>query len=416
MRYEIVTADCLNHLPLLPENYVDSVVTDPPYELGFMGKSWDASGIAYNPKMWAEVLRVLKPGGHLLGFGGSRTSHRMVCAVEDAGFEIRDSIMWLYGTGFPKSLNISKAMDKAAGVERIDLGPDLYRQQRANRGTTSAKMPSYDEPRLSQLTARITAPATEAAQRWEGWGTALKPAHEPIVVARKPISERNIAANVERWGTGGLNIDGCRIGVTKDVPASAAKDRVNQVAKGDERNRTMETAGFDPNVGRWPANIALDEDAAAMLDAQSGDLRPGERPARANTSIGYHGGTTGWAGRERIVLDSGGASRFFYTAKASRKERDAGLSERNNHPTVKPIKLMRWLVRLVTPLGGVILDPFVGSGSTGIAAMQEGFRFIGIEENKEYAQLAQARLDHSTLRESTLEITIDGVLRIRINL
>jgi len=309
---------------------IDAIVCDPPYELGFMGKAWDSTGVAYQPETWAACLRVLKPGGHLLAFGGSRTYHRMACAIEDAGLQIRDQIMWLYGTGFPKSLDVSKAINAT--------------------------------------------PTTNAARQWDGWGTALKPAHEPIVVARKPLIG-TVAANVQKHGTGALNIDGCRVG-SSILPAV----RAGQARLGTFERKDMVTS---ERVGRWPANIILDEEAGAILDEQSE-----------------------------------GVSRFFYCPKAGRGEREAGLREAglreagsydfrrdgsldgrttaraaNNHPTVKPVALMRYLIRLVTPPGGTVLDPFLGSGTTLMAAALEGFDAVGIEREKEYVEIARARLD-----------------------
>lgn len=330
--------DCVEVMRQWPGNSVDAVVCDPPYGLSFMGKEFDKLGEGTAQQKWheawlREALRVLKPGGHLLAFGGSRTYHRLACAVEDVGFEIRDSLMWLYGSGFPKSLNIG-----------------------------------------------------------DGRGTALKPAHEPIVMGRKPL-EGTVASNVQKWGTGALNIDGCRVELK----------------------------------GRWPANVMFDEQAAAMLDAQSGTLKsgaPGVLRTPVNTGTAYGAESRPAGTPMRGFGDSGGASRFFYVAKTSRRERDHGLESfptrsagdatdrddgtaglnspragagrtggaKNIHPTVKPVALMRHLCRLVTPDSGIVLDPFVGSGTTGMAARLEGFRFIGIEKEAEYLQLAHARI------------------------
>ena len=443
MRYTLHHGDNREVLRSMPSDSVDSIVCDPPYELGFMGKKWDSTGIAYDVTLWAECLRVLKPGGHLLAFGGSRTYHRLTVAIEDAGFEIRDCIMWLYGSGFPKSLAVDKAIDRQrhdrAQVYQVTA---WIREARDNAGLSNGdidkafgfntvarhwtdvpphgKQPSV--PTLDQIPPLLalfgmtlddvpddirtliwtlngrkgqpgeawfqrevvgetrrgaqqvstgkygawgdgitpTTPATALAKQWQGWGTALKPAHEPIVVARKPL-QGTVADNVTTWGVGGINVDGCRV-------------------EGD--------------VGRWPANVILDEEAAQMLDEQSG-----------------------------------GASRFFYVAKASKAEREAGLegmplvreSDRirddgvggdnprnrtnnpriNHHPTVKPIALMRYLVRLVTPRGGVVLDPFMGSGTTGCAAMLEAMSFVGIELNQEYVEIARKRIEFHeyTVRE-----------------
>lgn len=298
--------DCRDVLASIADSSIDSIVTDPPYELGFMGKSWDSTGIAYDVTVWRHCLRVLKPGGHLIAFGGSRTYHRMAVAIEDAGFEIRDQVQWIYGSGFPKSHNLK------------------------------------DE--------------------WQGWGTALKPAHEPAVLARKPF-RGSIAGNVTQWGTGGLNIDGTRVG---------------------------------DDAGRWPANVIIDETAGAMIDEQSG-----ERKSGGVNGVRKRLNSNGWGMKPRTITNgrpanSGGASRFFYVAKASKAEREAGLDiadgRANHHPTVKPIALMRYLVRMVTPKGGVVLDPFTGSGSTGCAAVLEGCDFVGMDITPEYVEIAQKRI------------------------
>jgi DNA modification methylase len=400
--------DCREVLLSLPDASVDAVVTDPPYELGFMGKGWDASGIAYEVALWRDVLRVLKPGGHLLAFGGTRTWHRLACAIEDAGFEVRDSIAWMYGSGFPKSLDVSKAIDKAAGAEREVIGT---RQQapKFNTAASGSKNTGYNR-RLDEEGAvaefNITAPATPAAQQWQGWGTALKPAFEPIVVARKPLIG-TVAANVLAHGTGALNVDGCRIGTSDNLNGGAYSEGYSaKVPDGDERTGAalgMYQPGAKPEgdykqpAGRWPANVILDESQAQALDRMSGVLSAGGRPASAGirSAPGAANGTLGdgWAGIERETrenLDSGGASRFFYTAKADSSERPRvdGVA----HPTVKPLDLMRYLVRLVTPPGGVVLEPFAGSGTTLEACIVEGFRCIGIEREDTYLPLIMARI------------------------
>ena len=357
----VLVGDCREVLKEIPDCSVDSVVCDPPYELGFMGKSWDSTGVAYDVSLWGEVLRVLKPGGHLLAFGGSRTYHRLACAVEDAGFEIRDQIMWVYGSGFPKSLNIGKQ---------------------------------------------------DGCEDWVGWGTALKPAHEPIVVARKPLVG-TVAANVLEWGVGGLNIDGCRVG-TNDEFGGGAKG-TSGFASGYEHDGWVAGSA----LGRWPANLIHDgSDEVLELFPETS---AGARPAKANKPTGehYEGGWGPISDGERVEFSGGSAARFFYCAKAGKKERNAGLDHMeaklltgrdpgqdamavphktrtkttaNHHPTVKPIALMRYLVRLVTPPNGTVLDPFTGSGTTGIAAVLEEFRFVGIEQNEEYARIAEARI------------------------
>ena len=399
--------DCRKMLRKLEENSIDSIVTDPPYNLKFMGKAWDATGIAFQPEMWKEVLRVLKPGGHLLAMGGTRTHHRLWCAVEDAGFEIRDTLMWLYGQGFPKSLDVSKAIDKAVGAERKVVGIKPGHEEFANRdtdGDTKFKGPleGFDRPWMHDGDAREryhqqTAPATESAEQWEGWGTALKPAWEPILLARKPFSG-TVVVNVLEHSTGALNIGGCRIGTDIITTHSRGGSEAFPKRPGErtvkESGRTVSQRDVKANSrkGRWPANVMLDEEAAASLDAQTGTLKSGVNCIRKRE--GYWGagdvkhGGLGKDGDEQITYgDSGGASRFFYCAKASRKERGEG----NNHPTVKPLALMRWLVRLITPPGGRILDPFVGSGTTALAAKEEGFRCIGIDISEEYLESARQR-------------------------
>ena len=353
---KIYNMDCLEGMRLLGDNSVDSIVTDPPYELGFMGKSWDSTGIAYSVEIWKEALRVLKPGGHLLSFGGTRTYHRMACAIEDAGFEIRDQIQWIYGSGFPKSMDISKAIDKAAGD-------------------------------------------TEDVQQWQGYGTALKPANEPIVLARKPLSEKTIVANVLRWDTGGLNIDGCRI-ETKDNLNGGAYSREK---KSDGQWGTMHNfvgKEYKQPQGRFPANVIFDEKAGAILDKQSGTLKSGKMKAKTKRQ-----NLKGWAGdmpketANETIGDSGGAARFFYCAKASKADRGIG----NTHPTVKPLKLMEHLVTLVTPGNGLVLDPFTGSGSTLLAASKLGFNFIGFELDKGYYDIVNQRITSALKGESVID-------------
>lgn len=392
---------------MLPENSIDSIVTDPPYELGFMGKAWDSKGVAFDPATWAEAYRVLKPGGHLLAFGGSRTFHRIAVAIEDAGFEIRDTIMWLYGSGFPKSLDISKAIDKAAGAEREVLSTVDHRSAFNCSGTHQAFAGTTHSASMD-----ITAPATEAAKQWEGWGTALKPAVEPIIMARKPLSG-TVAQNVLQWGVGGLNIDGCRVGTNVMVNAPASSLGNGITLDGGQAQIGCEST---VSVGRWPANVILDEEAATMLDEQSGVLKSG-----AFTSRKTHGM---WSKADADMKvsgcqggDSGGASRFFYVAKAPQSERwfyckTCGkaypASERqshegheiNQHPTQKPVELMRYLVRLVTPKGGVCLDPFAGSGTTGAACAIEGVRFVGCEMEPDYCVIATARMETTPVQLS----------------
>jgi hypothetical protein len=403
-RATVYHGDCLEVLRELPDASVDAVVTDPPYELGFMGKGWDASGIAYRVDLWAEALRVLKPGGHLLAFGGTRTWHRLACAIEDAGFEVRDSIAWMYGSGFPKSLDVSKAIDKAAGAHRRDVYADTPRNmdnEVYGKGLGVALLQSN--------------PATDAAREWSGWGTALKPAHEPIVVARKPLVG-TVAANVLEHGTGALNIDACRIAHGGDI---ANADGGGQGAGYEAHNKPSRIYGkglggvvAEPHTaGRWPANVVLDEDQAAELDQQSGWSKSPPVGYVANIQPSKSGSLAGGAmknGASEIGYgDSGGASRFFYVAKAPARERPK--VDGTAHPTVKPLTLMRWLCRLVTPPDGVILEPFAGSGTTIEAALLEGFRVVAIEREADYLPLIQARLDRVAAQEPEDEqLTLDA--------
>lgn len=406
----MIAGDCREILPAFSDHTFDSVVTDPPYELGFMGKKWDSTGIAYDVAMWAEVLRVLKPGAYLLAFGGTRTYHRMTCAIEDAGFEIRDCIQWLYGTGFPKSLNVVKALEC---------------EQHATHAAMLGHVADYC-PECEQ-------PFDSAANDWAGWGTALKPANEPIVLARKPLVG-TVAANIREFRTGALDIDHCRIAVEGEVihaPQSDPTKRAGTVGTAlgitgadKDRFQAAQRASIQrtQELGRWPANVLLDEEAAAVLDEQSGLSTSRRGKPRAANKSGDGWGMTA-TGAEHA--DSGGASRFFYVAKPSRAERDAGVvgghktggeltnrtegsaglanpragagrtsGGKNTHPTVKPITLLRYLVRLVTPVGGTVLDPFTGSGSTGAACVLEGLDFTGIELSDEYADLALQRIEH----------------------
>jgi len=358
---KIINGDSLKELKTLEENSIDAVVTDPPYGLKFMGKKWDYD--VPSTELWVEVMRVLKPGGHLLSFAGSRTYHRMAVNIEDAGFEIRDQIMWVYGSGFPKSHNIGKSVDKLQGNER-------------NSEIVKGKIFTGSNNNIDGKSGEYE--VTKGSSPYEGWGTALKPAHEPIVVARKPLSEKTIAKNVLEWGTGGINIDGCRVEYNKED--------ANKNNKGDTSKKHENAVWKDTNhkerrdvfvaQGRFPANFIHD-------------------------------------GSDEATAGLGDKARYFYTAKASKKDRNEGLEEfkekervrqglagekkntqsANSHPTVKPTALMQYLVRLVTPVGGTVLDPFMGSGSTGKACVLEGFDFIGIELDPEYCKIAEARID-----------------------
>lgn len=383
--FELHLGDCLATLKTLADNSVDSIVTDPPYGLSFMGKRWDYD--VPSTEVWAECLRVLKPGGHLLAFAGTRTQHRMAVRIEDAGFEIRDMIAWVYGSGFPKSLDVSKAIDKAAGVEGTFGAPKSAAhagwiergRMRGGEGHDGYQRPWMQDEEAVGRNARQYTGGTEAARQWQGWGTALKPALEPITVARKPLVG-TVAANVLAHGTGALNIDGCRVGLSEgDDPRLGGNGSWTTTKKqsGDTVSLPRGTVESSP-LGRWPANLI--HDGGEFLGEQA---------------------------------------RFFYCAKASRADRNDGcdhLEQRivstwggdeddlthgnnsvsqNNHPTVKPTDLMAYLCRLVTPPGGVVLDPFMGSGSTGKAAMREGFRFIGCELSEEYMAIARARIAHA---------------------
>lgn len=494
-RVTIWHGDALDVLRQLPDASVDAVCTDPPYGISFMGKEWDAPGKATratttaadkaaNPYgraraeiaaytgdaatasrafgdwclEWAtECLRVLKPGGHLLAFGGTRTWHRLACAVEDAGFEVRDSIAWLYGSGFPKSLDVSKAIDKAAGAERKVVGRYVPPSGKAWNLERDESVPGYSGGlgRRSE-SMNITAPATPEAAQWAGWGTALKPAFEPIVVARKPLAG-TVAQNVLAHGTGALNIDACRIpGEVPSVPQpvyGVKADGVTNFGSGVGRNGQMSSA---PG-GRWPTNVVLDDSQAAELDRQSGERTSGILAAHHTRNPKESGilGAYGSAEGERGYGDSGGASRFFptfrYEAKAPTSERprykreggsdnattygqmktrecnvcgsranpaggkhsgkpwpscghddwswveqQSARDEYVAHPTVKPLDLMRWLVRLVTPPGGTVLEPFAGSGTTVEACIVEGFRCIAIEREADYLPLIMQRVNRRT--------------------
>jgi site-specific DNA-methyltransferase (adenine-specific) len=406
MRLEL--GDCLEVLKNIPDNSVDSIVTDPPYGLSFMNKKWDYD--VPSTEIWKECLRVLKPGGHLLSFSGSRTYHRMVVRIEDAGFEIRDQIMWVYGSGFPKSHNIGKAVDKLQGNEREVVGPSKYNDRRPNPPNSEL----YKQGGHQEI-------VTKGTSEWEGWGTALKPAHEPIVMARKPLSEKSVAENVLRWGTGGLNIDESRIG-TDDNTSRKVTDNKSQIEI--ISSKKVGSITDDWKMGRWPANIIFDEEAGQVLDQQSGISKSTPSERKNDFGIYHKDGRTikeVQGTKKGGHNDKGGASRFFYCPKASKKDRDEGLDgfedkpsymvengsktsglngeryerttiQKNNHPTVKPTELMLYLIKLVTPKGGTVMDCFLGSGSTGKAAIRGGFDFIGIEREEEYLKIAEARI------------------------
>jgi site-specific DNA-methyltransferase (adenine-specific) len=429
---KLINADCIEAMKAMPDNSVDSIVTDPPYELGFMGKSWDASGIAFNIEVWQEALRVIKPGGHLIAFSGSRTYHRMAVAIEDAGFQIRDQIMWVYGSGFPKSHNISKGIDKTAGAEREVIGTKMGGTP--NTGLYEAGLGVNEGKYISE-----TAPATAAAKQWDGWGTALKPAHEPMVLARKPL-EGTVANNVLTYGVGGLNIDGTRVianGENFDNLKSRPIGKLNTRRNGETDEEFDARVGESPEqlaalaklkeLGRFPANFIHDgsDEVVALFPAVKGATSRTNASQEASDNAMFGGGFAG------AVYDDGlntSAARFFYCAKASKRDRNEGLdgfeakrdhdgrkdggvggdnprnrtnnAKLNHHPTVKPTSLMQYLVKLVTPPNGIVLDPFMGSGSTGKACAYEGFEFIGIDQSAEYVEIAQARIDFALADKS----------------
>jgi site-specific DNA-methyltransferase (adenine-specific) len=377
----LLNGDCLDKLKELDNNSIDSIVTDPPYGLSFMGKKWDYD--VPSVEIWQECLRVLKPGGHLLAFAGSRTYHRMAVRIEDAGFDIRDQIMWIYGSGFPKSHNVGNAIDKKHGAANrghaISSGNKLH-------PTTGLARANGEQ--LDKYEAR-----TEEGKGWEGWGTALKPAHEPIVMARKPI-EGTVAENTLQYGVGGLNIDGTRIGYIDDYDKKHQEDirKGTGTFFGGNGESVCEQTDMQ---GRWPANVILDEEAGQILDKQSGNKKSGKMlSTHKRHTDGSPNGIYGKFNPNHQLSDTygdeGGASRFFYCPKANKKDREEG----NVHPTVKPTELMKYLIRLVTPKDGIVLDPFMGSGSTGKAAMQEGMWFVGIEREREYYEIAKQRIEY----------------------
>lgn len=450
--------DCLDILPTLPADSVDSIVTDPPYGLSFMGRKWDYD--VPSVAIWEQCFRVLKPGGHLLAFAGTRTQHRMAVNIEDAGFEIRDMIAWVYGSGFPKSLDVSKAIDKAAGrigqstielKHRLIALVDTSGKSRASidaecgfRATNYLTLPAegkrpdpwvnclpsaekwavmkrvigadddldaiFLEAKREVIGAKravpgvafssdgptvldVTAPATPEAQQWSGWGTALKPALEPITVARKPFAG-TVAENVLTHGTGAINVDGCRVEGGDIAALQKNWDRVQSSKQGIASTglKSVDLRDRAPS-GRWPANLIHDgSDEVVGLFPQQSSGAPGVR-RKAHHTIAMAGGLGLTGESETGYGDSGSAARFFYTAKASKDDRD----KNNTHPTVKPTDLMAYLCRLVTPPGGIVLDPFMGSGTTGKAALSEGFQFIGIERDPDYYAICESRFNGAQL-------------------
>ena len=467
MKVKLLKGNNIHLLRTLEPNSIDSVITDPPYGLEFMNKKWDYD--VPSVEFWKEVYRVLKPGGHILSFGGTRTYHRMVVNIEDAGFEIRDCIQWIYGSGFPKSLNIGKTIDKLEGNQREVIGDNPNNRLNSKKGKESNNPSGYKDYPYNQITKGQT--------QWEGWGTGLKPANEPIVMARKPIDEDTIAKNVLEYGTGGINIDGCRVGT--ETIKSVYGGFTNALVDGRDKdtrkqwieNSKKENGQFNTNKndGRFPANVILECTCDDIIKGEKGEVKKTNRNRSSMKDNGYGFGEnieaidnyndkgdihtnpkcpcyimdeqsgisissggkkeksygTTWKGLNTGnnlpksiggLGDKGGASRFFYQAKVSKKERNMGLDnfdeklgirtnaprnseeekntpQKNNHPTVKPINLLTYLVRLITPPNGVVLDAFMGSGSTGIAALLENKSFIGMEMDDEYFNIAQARIN-----------------------
>jgi len=396
---QVFHGDSREVLRTFPDAIFDSVVCDPPYALvsivkrfggpnaapakgndaytrasaGFMSQTWDTGETAFSTEFWAEVMRVLKPGGHVIAFSGTRTYHRLAVAIEDAGFEIRDMVAWLYGSGFPKSHDVSKGLDKAAGAVREVVG---LHHRNGGGSATSGSMGGGELGTASELP--LTAPATDAARQWQGWGTALKPALEPIVLARKPLIG-TVAANVLAHGTGALNIDASRIDASDKTPFPVGATSADGSIKTGLHSKPR---GVDTYPGgRWPANVIVDgseEVTGAFPDSESSQPRMTKRSPDTDTRNGYGA----FGGQESVMIghgDSGSAARFFYSAKADAEDRLG-----SKHPTVKPVDLMAYLVRLVTPPGGLTLDPFAGSGSTGLGAMREGMRCVLIEREDAY--------------------------------
>jgi site-specific DNA-methyltransferase (adenine-specific) len=423
----LAAGNCLETLRGMADNSVDSIVTDPPYGLSFMGRKWDYD--VPGTEIWAECMRVLKPGGHLLAFAGTRTQHRMAVRIEDAGFEIRDMIAWVYGSGFPKSLDVSKAIDGQVlygGSNTRQL--KMVNENRPGEGRERKATNNNGIVGTGDNAPKITRdePATQEGAQWQGWGTALKPALEPITVARKPLAG-TVAINVLQHGTGALNIDGCRVAASDGYTENAVTQGIN-TSKTSYAPAGVRRTFAPSDVGRWPANLihdGSDEVLAGFPQTGGGNGKPRIRDGNGS-ELGQSGGWNSHENKQAAsqqYADTGSAARFFYVAKASKADRDEGLEKfvmhpaaamqgnmvtgqrqggdgapievpvrANTHPTVKPTDLMAYLCRLVTPSGGVVLDPFMGSGSTGKAAMREGFNFVGIEREAEYLEIARARI------------------------
>jgi site-specific DNA-methyltransferase (adenine-specific) len=401
----ILLGDCLETMKTLADNSVDAIVTDPPYGLSFMGKKWDYD--VPSVEIWKECLRVLKPGGYLLSFAGTRTQHRMAVRIEDAGFEIRDMIAWVYGSGFPKSLNIGKAVDKIQGSERVVLPNPKAKQQ------TQSKDGIYGD-------YEATTTISKGTSEWEGWGTALKPALEPITVARKPISEKTVAENCLKWGVGGINIDGSRVESNEDMSAIKAFGSMPEnKADGNGFSRPWmsdkqsildkQNAAIDKmkNLGRFPANLIHDgsEEVVGMFPNNSQRFFYSPKASRSERNEGCEGleGKTGaeLTGRKE---GSAGMSGSEEHGNSTNPFANSGsvLPSKNFHPTVKPIALMEYLVNLVSRNGAVVLDPFAGSGSTLIACKKLGRQYIGCEMSEEYVKIAEARLSSISAEQQNL--------------
>ena len=415
----LLLGDCLDKLKELDDNSVDSIVTDPPYGLSFMGKKWDYD--VPSQDVWEECIRVLKPGGHLLAFAGSRTYHRMTVRIEDAGFEIRDQLMWIYGSGFPKSMNVGMKVDEKLGNKR-ELVERPKSEQRPNADNSRDKNKDIGGFAMSDNKYKSV-----GNSEWEGWGTALKPSHEPIVMARKPLIG-TVVDNVLEWGTGGINIDESRIQHDEPVKTTTRTEKGDTWNEKNSglRNNPSNMASADPK-GRFPANIIFDEEAGKILDEQSGQTTSGKVKESKDSYDGESntGFLRGKSNSSNQHGDKGGASRFFYCPKTSKTDRNEGLDDfeeksrsdankmmgksgnfktgsgndrttefKNNHPTVKPTDLMLYLIRLVTPKDGTTLDPFMGSGSRGKAAVRGGFDFVGVEREEEYMKIAKTRIQY----------------------
>ena len=400
---QIIHGDCFDVLKDIPDNSIDLILTDPPYGLKFMGKDWDhgVPGVQF----WEQALRVAKPGAHLMAFGGTRTFHRLAVAIEDAGWEIRDTLMWIYGSGFPKSHDVSKAIDRAAGAERDVISG-------SNRSLQNIKGNQYNSnPDRERINVPITTPATPEAKQWEGWGTALKPAWEPIILARKPLIG-TVAENVLKYGTGGINIDGCRVGSRKDNPQYRIAS-LSGVGNGKICYGTRNGKESLYEAGRWPANLIHDgsEEVVELFPSNvKGEIvRSGRKSAGSYEASSYKVGVV----TEMSFKDSGSAARFFYCAKASRKERGEG----NTHPTVKPLALIKYLITLGLPPSGIVLDPFCGSGTTALACKELGRNYICIEKELEYYRIACNRLNQPIEPipdEPIEEITNDSPLQLKL--